>query len=43
MASDQGFEYFSAHVKMNKNKVNISLLRNGNLNSMKYYSTILLN
>lgn len=43
MAMEQAYEYFSAHVKMNKSKVNSFLCRNGSLSSQKSSSTTLPN
>jgi hypothetical protein len=42
MASEQGFEYFSAHIKMMKNKVTDNLFRSGNQSLPISCSTILL-
>lgn len=33
MASEQAYEYFSAHIKMNKSKVHHVLCRNGSLST----------
>lgn len=43
MAMEQAYEYFSAHVKMNRSKVRSFLFRNGSLSSLKSSSTTLPN
>jgi len=40
MTSEQGYEYFSAHVKMLKIKVNRCIHRNGNQNIQRWSSII---
>ena len=35
MAMDQAYEFFSAHIKMNRSKVLLNLCRNGNLSTNK--------
>lgn len=43
MASEQAYEFFSAHVKMNRTKVANNLYRNGSLNLRRSFLTILHN
>jgi hypothetical protein len=39
MAMEQAYEYFSAHVKMNRSKVPLSICRNGSPSSTRSSST----